>query len=227
MNIYLLQVISKSLMMVVVGIISLFGLNLSEDYDYQNSNLDKTINVVSTINNFETTYKYNSKIPKGDKKVLIEGVNGVSFFQDQKEIVLQEKVDEVIEIGTGSVGAYSGTLTAYGPDCVGCTGVLACPNKAGKWLNLYDSATYVDETYGEVNILAATRDVFPCGTIIEISNDNMDKVIGVVLDTGYQMRKMWNEKSYIWIDFATEQDGQNALKYTDHNTNYKVKRWGW
>ena len=43
-------------------------------------------------------------------------------------------VSEIIEIGTGPLNQYIGTLTGYGPDCPGCSAVgnVACRTREGK-----------------------------------------------------------------------------------------------
>ena len=65
---------------------------------------------------FETKYCYNSTMPEGEQKVLIEGVIGITDYYDRavytngkessrehlKTVVVQEKVDKIVAIGTGT-----------------------------------------------------------------------------------------------------------------------------
>ena len=229
MNIYILQLIYKFFTFVVITFASLVS---STFYDMNTTTLadqnrKKSVDVDVQIVDHSTKYEYNSKIPTGQSKVLTEGSDGIIYNYNDQDIKISDSVTEVVEVGTGAQGDYTGTLTAYGPDCVGCTGIMACPTKEGKWINLYDGIYYEDEQYGTVRMLATDHTLFPCGTIIEITNSKLQKEIGVVMDTGSQMRKAWRQDGVVWIDLAMEKNDSEALKYTNHNTTYQVKRWGW
>ncbi len=71
-----------------------------------------------------------------------------------------------------------GTITGYGPDCRGCSGVTASGH------NLHESVYYEDSEFGTVRILAADRSI-PFYSIFRVSNiPGMDPFIAIVLDTG-------------------------------------------
>lgn len=93
------------------------------------------------------------------------------------------KVEELIENDIFSAkDTYTGDLTGYVYNCPLCTGLLACD-----WR--YDitdgKTTYVDKTYGEVRIVASSKNL-PCGTILRFKNSRIsDKpVLAIVLDRG-------------------------------------------
>jgi len=177
---------------------------------------------------YKTEYIYKDNIPNNIKKVITPGVNGLANIEtntNNREIVIKP-VNEVVEVGTAPVGEYVGTLTGYGPDCKGCTGKVYCKNREGTWHNLYnDGITYKDTEYGEVRILAADTTLFPCGTVIEFSNDMFEPTIGIILDTGSTMKKAWkNNKVAIDLAFSGE-EGTHII--TNKNTKFSVKRWGW
>lgn len=229
MSIYILQLVLRFVAFVVITFTSLvsnifYGMNQTTIVD---QNRNKSVDVDVTVVDYETNYQYNEKVPTGQENVLTEGTDGVIYNYNDNEIKIEEKIDEVVELGTGANGSYTGTLTAYGPDCIGCTGILACRTKEGTYQNLFDSIYYEDYQYGKVRILATDFTLFPCGTIIEITNNKLEKEIGVVLDTGSQMRKAWRENGLVWVDLALEKNDSEALKYTNYNTSYQVKRWGW
>ncbi len=78
-------------------------------------------------------------------------------------------------------GSYSGSLTGYSADCPACGGRLACIN-----YNVYRNGvvTYPDATYGDVRIVAASRNL-PCGSIVAISSPlTTEPMVAIVLDRG-------------------------------------------
>ncbi len=116
----------------------------------------------------------------------------------------------------GSLDSYTGDLTGYGADCALCTGRLACMSS----LDLSGGqTTYVDKTYGEVNIVASSKNL-PCGTIIRFNNKRIssEPVIAIVLDRGV----LGND-----IDLLTPSE-KYALKHVGRSSiTYDVLRNGW
>ena len=233
MNVYLLELIGKWISFTAISVASFFG---SFNYVYNTSKIDNInlnieSNVVSKVLKYETIKQYNNKIPSGTINVITKGVDGISYVKEDGTVdTLSNPVNEVLEIGTGAKGEYVGSITNYGPDCAGCSkvGNVSCRTREGKNLSLYDTIYYDDIEYGEVRILAATRDVFPCGTIINVSKGNVN-FYGVVLDTGGAMNSAWREKGYILIDLAHASQQAAISSGLIHGTgvNYKVIRWGW
>ena len=59
---------------------------------------------------------------------------------------------------------FTGTITGYGPDCVGCSGKLGCPPYQDvRNGNIY----YEDKDYGKIRILASDP-LIPCGSVIKV-----------------------------------------------------------
>lgn len=116
----------------------------------------------------------------------------------------------------GVLDSYTGDLTGYGADCPLCTGRLACMSK----LDLSNGRnTYIDKTYGEVNIVASSKNL-PCGTIIRFNNKRISEepVIAIVLDRGV----LGND-----IDFLSPSE-EYAYKYIGRSSiTYDVLRFGW
>ena len=233
MNIYLLRLIINWLGTICLSILSLFGTNIKEDtFGIGNSVIDNTTSVVSVIIEHETIKKYNSKLPYGETRVLVEGSDGINYI-DSSGVVqeLRPVVNEIIEVGTGPAGSYVGNTTGYGADCDGCSGVVACKTREGKYHHLVnDGAHYNDSQYGSVRILAADHRVFPCGTIIYVDNGREDAFLGIILDTGIDMRKNWELYGLIHLDvaFVTEKDPKVYSMTASHRSaKFEVKRWGW
>lgn len=205
---------------------------ISKKYKIYNPVGNMNAIVMNKIVPYETEYIYNESKPKSSEPLVVqEGVNGLSFsFDGVNYLTMSEPKNEIIEVGNGIDGEYTGRLTGYGADCYGCSvvGNVSCLTKEGKNHSLTnDGMYYNDYMYGEVRIIAAETKAFPCGTVINIENDNIGKITAVVLDTGYSMRNAWaNGKMWIDLAFVTQDDAKNGMS-TNDNTKFSVQRWGW
>ncbi len=234
MSLYLLQLVGKWISIVLISIISLFDFEIkNEKYAITNNNANMEVNVVTNILEYKTEKIYNKKIPKNISNTITKGENGLSFIDENgKEVIIEEVVNEVIEVGTGAYGVYKGIMTGYGPDCKTCSGrgYVACRTVDKKSFNLIkDGIYYNDETFGEVRVLAAALSKFPCGTIVKVENSRIGNFTGIVLDTGYDMRKHYSEGIYHFdVAYSTEKD-EKVPKTTDMSGKvvYSVQRWGW
>ena len=116
----------------------------------------------------------------------------------------------------GSLDSYTGDLTGYGAYCPLCTGHLACMSN----LDLSNGrTTYNDKTYGEVRIVASSKNL-PCGTIIRFDSPVISdkETIAIVLDRGV----LGND-----IDLLTPSE-EYASKYVGRSSiTYDVLRFGW
>ena len=126
---------------------------------------------------------------------------------------------------------FVGTVTAYGPDCVGCIGITASGYKVAEKVNgeyKTITTTYVDKEFGELRIIAAANTKFPIGTIMRMSGANIDGYItGIVLDTGSAMRQAWS-KGEILIDlmFETEHSDEVYIFGRRRNVTMEILRYG-
>lgn len=200
---------------------------LNEGTVIENPTPNMTAKMVASIVPYETVYVYNESRPRtAEQLVLEEGINGINLTDKS----LSNVKNEVVEVGTGADGEFLGTLTGYGPDCPGCSSIgnVSCLTREGTVHSLtIDGIYYTDITYGSVRIIATDNSLLPCGTIINISNDNMAEFTAIVLDTGYTMRNAWRN-GIVWIDlaFASEEDSSIQME-TNKNTKFSVQRWGW
>lgn len=151
-----------------------------------------------------------------------EEVKQQQSIEETKQNVVQ-KQEEVQPVAT-----YTGKLTGYGGDCPGCSGYVACHTANGGSFNLKtDGMYYNDNAYGNVRILSAATNAFPCGTIIEVSNGIMNTFNAVVLDTGGSMKAAWNNGT-VWMDLAFSTASDPSLGQANSgNTTFKVLRQGW
>lgn len=110
-----------------------------------------------------------------------------------------------------------GSLSGYGPDCYGCSGILA------SGLDVRDGTIYYsDATYGNVRILAGDY-AYPYGTIVRVKNSKISEFIGIVLDRG---SAIGFGKSHLFdLLFPSSSD---ALAYeVSYNTTFEILRYGY
>ena len=116
----------------------------------------------------------------------------------------------------GVLDSYTGDLTGYGAFCPLCTGRLACMSN----LDLSNGrTTYEDKTYGEVRIVASSKNL-PCGSIIRFNNKKIssEPTLAIVLDRGV----LGND-----IDLLSPSE-EYASKYVGRSKiTYDVLRSGW
>ncbi|MBQ4634074.1 MAG: G5 domain-containing protein [Bacilli bacterium] len=208
----------NKLKVIIIGLANIFSLDFSEAVVEEFKIID-----------YETEYVYSEKYSKGEELIITKGQDGYAHEVNGKEKIIKESINEVIQLGTRENADYEGMLTGYGPDCVGCSkqGYVACSTEnKEKWSLIHDGIIYNDSIYGEVNIVAADHTLFPCGTIIEITNNDYDKLLAVVLDTGGTMRLKWRNHKEVHLDLAFSSE-QETPSVTSKNTIYHVKRWGW
>lgn len=93
------------------------------------------------------------------------------------------KVEELIENDIySSKDTFTGDLTGYVYNCPLCNGTLGC-------MRSYDitdgKTTYNDATYGEVRIVASSKNL-PCGSIVRFNVGKLssEPILAIVLDRG-------------------------------------------
>ena len=232
MNLSLLQLIGKYVTLSMVSILSIFNIGNYNEKEtiINNNNINKDVQVINKLTEYDTIIQYNSKLPSNVKNVIKEGVIGLSIENAEEEIIIQQVSSEVVEKGTGDYGIYAGKLVGYGPDCPGCSkeGYVACRTKdKSKFSLYYDGIYYKDDEYGEVRIVAAATKKFPCGTIVKITNGDKEPFMVDVLDTGGTVIKAWNNGAII-MDLAYSEEAQAGKDgITGNNIKFEVQRWGW
>lgn len=111
---------------------------------------------------------------------------------------------------------YTGDLTGYTADCPLCTGHLSC---TPSYNVLNGTETYLDNSYGNVRIVASSKNL-PCGTIIRFNKANLssDPIIAIVLDRGV----LGNDIDLLSnnYDYAIRFIGRSSI-------SYDILRTGW
>lgn len=213
-------------------LLSSMNLFSKEKVEVENLNETKNSVALTKVIKHETIETYNNKIPTGQTITKEEGQDGLSYVDENGNVlgVISEPVNAEIEIGTGKKADYVGKMTGYGADCAGCssTGTVSCKTKNGLSHSLRNNGTtYKDDEYGNVRIIAADLSEFPCGTIINVDNPSLGEFTAIVLDTGGAMQRDWaNGIVHMDLAFLSESDPSLYLA-TSSNVKYSVQRWGW
>ncbi len=151
----------------------------------------------------------------------LQAVHFVAKYDDTEETLEVRSVSNMEEVrmyGPESPVSFVGQMTAYGPDCRGCTGKVACPPRQDvRNNNIY----YEDAVYGTVRILAADSRI-PCGSIIKISNVtfSQEEIYGIVLDRGSAI--VGNI-----IDFLVPRENDGFAIGRQRGVQFEIVRWGW
>ena len=212
----------------ITGILTSGNLISEKKVEVKNLNQTKKSIAFTKVIEYDTVETYNNKIPTGVTITRKKGHNGLAYVdENNNETIIESPKNAEIEIGTGDEANYVGKMTGYGADCIGCTGTLVCKTKNGSYHNLIkDGTTYNDEEYGNVKIIAAALEKFPCGTIIKVENPNLGTFNAIVLDTGGAMKSAWvNGIVHMDLAYVTESDSAIHLS-TSSNVKYSVQRWG-
>lgn len=189
--------ISSQLLVVFVFLFLLFGtvgsnknVTIIANNNF-NKMADRTLVLFEEEKKNETSLD-DTIVPLEDEDTKVNEV--VEEDKEEEEIIVTPEPNlfydrEVLQTLTG-------TITGYGPDCYGCSGITA------SGYDLHESINYEDEEFGTVRILAADRSI-PFYSIFRVSNiPNMDPFIAVVLDTGGNVG--FNGKTLFDLAFATE-----------------------
>ena len=124
--------------------------------------------------------------------------------------VAEAKYTDILETRVGK-------LTAYGPDCPGCSGRVGWgQNVTGG--NIY----YNDSTYGQLRIVAGDRK-YPYGTIVRIKNSRAGHdIMAIVLDRGGSVGI--GKATMFDLLFAS---GSEASSFgTSKNCTFEILRYG-
>lgn len=154
-------------------------------------------------------FKSNQNI---DFTFVASEINVFDKVPEIKEVIKEIKEEKVLDV-------YHGYITAYGPDCVGCTTGYTASGYYVRNGNIY----YNDNDYGKIRIVAADKSL-PFGTIVRISGLDIfsEPVIAIVLDRGSAIG--FNRKVYFDLLYNSEKETDFFGK---RNATFEVLRRGY
>lgn len=149
--------------------------------------------------------------------------------KQEEEKAAQKRIEEVAKIDneilqnaavpnvdSNILETQVGPMSAYGPDCVGCSGYLA----AG--FNAKASIVYQDPTYGAVRIVAGDKK-YPFGTIVRVSGSKLGTFNAIVLDRGGAI----GIGKRFMFDLLCHTESEASGVGTAYNVKFEVLRYGY
>lgn len=122
-----------------------------------------------------------------------------------KEVVIQGVYAPNLEVASTitPLATYTGKITAYGPDCYGCTSGRTASGQYVLEGNIY----YNDAIFGNIRIVAADKSI-PFGSIIKIIGLSIseDPILAIVLDRGGMIGFAEGKHSYFDLLYKSEAD---------------------
>lgn len=140
------------------------------------------------------------------KENIVENVSYSVNLMIEDKLEFKKEVEEPIV----TYETHSGDLTGYSADCPACNGTLACKPTYNVYKN--GVVSYYDNTYGNVKIVATSRNI-PCGSIIKYND-----TYAIVLDRGvlgYDVDLLVESE-----DYARQYIGRSKI-------TYEIIRSGW
>ena len=112
-------------------------------------------------------------------------------------------------------------MTAYGPDCYGCTSGRTASGQYVMDGNIY----YNDPTFGNIRIVAADKSI-PFGSIIRISGLSIfpEPILAIVLDRGGMIGFAEGKHSYFDLLYKSEKD---AASFGRPTATFELLRRGY
>ena len=139
-----------------------------------------------------------------------------------KEVVIQGVYAPNLEVASTitPLATYVGKITAYGPDCYGCSGITAKGYDVRNG-NIY----YNDATFGNIRIVAADSSI-PFGSIIKIIGLSIseDPILAIVLDRGGMIGFAEGKHSYFDLLYKSEAD---AYSFGRPTATFELLRSGY
>lgn len=196
----------------VVGIQSMNPVSVSTDLDVKKL---KSSDLLS----FDEEAKALEKTDEDEEiEVVVEDVDRENSAKDEKEDIITEEVSSAPQETISDVlETQVGSLSGYGPDCVGCSGFLASGIDVRNG-NIY----YSDSTYGNVRILAGDRS-YPYGTIVRVKGSRLSEFVGIVLDRG---GAVGFGKSHLF-DLLYKSSAGALKNEVSYNTTFEILRYGY
>ena len=157
----------------VLGIITSLTLNPK----HKNITTKQVDRIIRTSDLRQVTFRKSEEtIDVKEEKEEKEEENKITESISNVEQNISQNVVEAAVV-TDVLERQVGPMSAYGPDCAGCSGHLATGFDARQ------SITYQDPTYGTVRIVAGDRK-YPFGTIVRISGTRLGTFNAIVMDRG-------------------------------------------
>lgn len=152
------------------------------NYKVKSFELDKVSQFVYKEKKSSNT-EINNEVVEKEKDIIEEHVVEDVVVDQQDNYFMDKEV----------ISTYTGILTGYGPDCVGCGNYNTNKVSTASGYHIADivdgivqpafTVTYNDLEYGEVRIVAGDS-TLPFNSIVRITIPNQEPIMAIVLDRG-------------------------------------------
>lgn len=189
----------KRISKIGVLIAILFGLSTSTIFSSNSLNLDRFDVKVGLL---ASAVKNEEEKPKPVEKPIIRASTPTSYETNNNVNVPDD-------------GLIHGSMTGYSADCALCGGRLACTQ-----YDVYRNGvvTYPDGTYGNVRIVASSRNL-PCGSIVAINSSlTSEPMVAIVLDRGVGGNN---------LDLLVASEAEAYNNIGRKSVSYSILRSGW
>ncbi len=145
----------------------------------------------------------------------------VEIIQFNQTLDLSAKAEKEFEDINKDIYAakatYTGDLTGYSADCPLCNGTLSCKTSYKVYQN--NVVTYPDETYGNVRIVASSKQL-ACGSVIRFQSNRVGEgdTYAIVLDRGVLGTN---------LDLLVPTENYASRYIGRSKVTYDVVRFGW
>ncbi len=194
----------KRLIMIVLLVVFMMGLNTSSIFS--NNSLD--------IDNFDEEVGFVALVVKNEQEKP-KPVPEVSETAKPAVSYAPQSYETSANTPTASDALIYGSMTGYSADCPLCGGHLACTS-----YDVYRNGvvTYPDATYGDVRIVASSRNL-PCGSIVAINSSLTEgSMYAIVLDRGVGGNN---------LDLLVASEAEAYSAIGRKSVSYQVIRSGW
>lgn len=167
--------------------------------------------IILLVNAYILSYKYSFfNVTPYKKDNYISQKDNLVIVEEKVRIVQQDKDYPILK-------TYEGTMTAYGANCYGCSGITASGYNIRN-NNIY----YEDKTFGTLRITAADRSI-PFGTVVRVSGLKVydEPILAIVLDRGGVIKGTLMD-----LAFGDENE-EIVMKLGRSKVTYDVLRQGW
>ena len=143
---------------------------------------NKKVDIQKKTQSLNTSVFTEGKKLVEESKVLVDDItDSEKHLFDESLSIMETSVSNSLVTGniiTDVLETQVGTMSSYGPDCVGCSGRLG-----GGYDARSGNYTYNDKTYGTVRIVAGDAS-YPYGSIVRVKGSKLGEFYAIVLDRG-------------------------------------------
>lgn len=232
--------LTNNLVLISTSLVNTIFTNNENNVDLENelSNEENEVesivveqNTDSEVNEFDEN-SIENKVEDKDIEIFKENIesnsnidNSISETVETSEIELIIKGEympnldilDTVEV----LATYTGKITAYGPDCYGCTTGRTASGQYVLDGNIY----YNDAIFGNIRIVAADKSI-PFGSIVKISglSISVDPILAIVLDRGGAIGFAEGKHAYFDLLYKSEAD---ATSFGRPTATFEILRYGY